>query len=412
MSRGNNEGSIYQTASGEWRGAISLPAETLPDGTVKRPRKFFRGATREDVSNQLKKALRDQQTGTLVIDERSTVAEYLSQWIEAQAPQLRPSTLASYRDIIRRHLGGSIGKRPLARLSVLEVQSHLNQKHAAGLSPRSVTYIRAVLRAALNDAMKFGFVFRNVAALADPPKAERFEIQPLTIEQAKRFIQRAGEHRLGAMFTVCLAIGLRKGEALGLRWKDVDLDTATLRVVQTIQRIKGKGLVTAPPKSDKGRRMVKLPAVAVRALARHKAVQEQEREWAGSEWADSGLVFTNRKGTAFDPRNIQDEFRAILKPTKEEIAAKVEPLPAIRFHDLRHSAATLLLAQGVPARVVMDLLGHSQISLTLGTYSHVLPAMLDDAASKMDAALSPVSDTNPNRVAAGIAASSTPERVN
>lgn len=404
MARGNNEGTIYQSADGSWRGAVSLPTE--PGSNDAPRRKYFRGATREQVSGKITKALRDLQTNTLVVDETSTLGEYLKQWVDAQASLVRPSTHQSYADTVRLHLSGPIARRPLARLSVLEVQGHLNAKLKAGLSARSVAYIRAVLRAALNDAIKYGFTHRNVAALAEPPKDHKpeFESRVFTVEEAKRFLVRARESRLGALFTVCLAVGLRKGEAIGLRWSDVDLEAGTLQVVQAIQRIKGKGLVATPPKSRKGRRALKLPTVAVDALKRHQEIQAGEREWSGSAWADSRLVFTNRNGGPVDPRNVHDEFKALLKPTDEDKAAGLAPLPDLRLHDLRHSAATLLLVQGVPARVVMEILGHSQISLTLGTYSHVLKEIQDEAALKMDAILGPSSEDPKNRVAATIAA--------
>lgn len=165
------------------------------------------------------------------------------------------------------------------------------------------------------------------------------------------------------------------------------------------------------PKSDKSRRVVKLPAVALHALRRHRAIQEQEQEWAAGAWREHGLVFTNTIGKPVDPRNLHDAFQELLKPTEEEIAAKIEPLSKIRFHDLRHSAATLLLAQGIPARVVMDILGHSQINLTLGTYSHVLPHMQDEAAEAMNAALGGTLGTPQNPVAATVAATNGNPRV-
>lgn len=414
--RTNGEGSIYKASDGRWRAALVIGQERNAEGKLVSKRKVFSAATKAEAGALLTKGLREQQTGMLIADERTTVEQYLAQWVKAVAPSLRPSTLRSYEDTIRLHIQEPISKRPLAKLSAMEVQTFLNKKFASGLSARSVGYIRAVLRAALNDALRYGLVYKNVAALAEPPKAERHEIEPFTLEQAKRFLKRIEGHRLEALFTICLAVGLRKGEALGLKWVDLDLIRHKLTVGRALQRQKGKGLVEIPPKSDRGRRVIDLPAFAVRSLLKHKASQETESIEAGSAWSDTGFVFTSTIGTPLDPRNAHDVFRKILEPIPEETAAGIPPLPEIRFHDLRHSAATLLLAQGVPARVVMDLLGHSQISLTLGTYSHVMESMTQDAADKMDAALGGPAGlsqiANPEPVATDAATETGKRRVN
>jgi integrase len=282
-----------------------------------------------------------------------------------------------------------------------------------------------VLRASLNQARRWLLVVENVAELVEVPRHRVQEIQPLTPDQARTLIDSAKGHRLGAIVSVATAAGLRLGEALGLRWSDVNLEAGTLSVRQALERSGGDSAARRPlaaerkamraslkaapkrsgerrrirtqleelrkkwrkvrttlrvtePKSTRSRRTIRLPVVVASALKTHRTGQLEERLAAGKHWEDSGLVFTSPIGTAMDPRNVSREFQVMLA------AADV---PHIRFHDLRHTAATLLLAQGVDPRTIMETLGHSQISLTLNTYSHVLPALQSDAADKMDAIL-------------------------
>jgi integrase len=240
--------------------------------------------------------------------------------------------------------------------------------------------MRATLRTALNDALKWGLISRNAAALVDLPRAPRPEIQTLDSKQARAFLAAAKKNRLGPLFTTALGVGLRLGEALALGWEDVDLKARTLRVRRALQRIEGT-LRFVEPKSERSRRMVNLPEFAITVLTRHRVAQKKERLKAGAEWLENGLVFTSTIGTALDERNVRREFKAILDVAK---------LPAMRVHDLRHTCASLLLAQGVHPRVVMETLGHSQISITMDTYSHVMPALNIEAAQKMNAALNPI----------------------
>jgi integrase len=246
-----------------------------------------------------------------------------------------------------------------------------------GLSPRTIRGIRAVLRSALSDAVKWRVVPYNAAKAASLPRAKRVETRVFTPEQARTFVAAAGAHRLGPVFSVALAVGLRLGEALGLRWMDVDLERSQLHVRQALQRVAGE-LQFVEPKSEQSRRTIALPEVAAKILKRHRTAQLEERLKAGSRWTESGLVFTSTIGTPLDDRNVRRAFTTILRGAE---------LPTIRIHDLRHTCASLLLVQGVHPRVVMETLGHSQISLTLDTYSHVLPALQQDAARQMDSLL-------------------------
>jgi len=257
------------------------------------------------------------------------------------------------------------------------VQQLFAAKSAEGPSPRRVAPIRAVLHTALNEAVKWSAVGRNVADLVKAPRRVRYAPVTLNQKQARVLVNAARKHRLGAVFSVATAVGLRLGESLGLRWQDVDLKKRTIRVNQTLQRVDGK-LEFGEPKSEKSRRTVTLPTITVETLKRHATRQKKERLLAGSDWVDSGLVFTSTIGTALDERNVRRAFKDLLTAAK---------LPKIRIHDLRHTCATLLLAQDVHPKVVQEILGHSQITLTLDTYSHVLPHVSAEAALQMDTAL-------------------------
>lgn len=411
--RARNEGSIYQrTKDSRWVGVIDLGWQN-----GKRRRKYVYGSTQESVVDRMADERKNAKDGTLVLDERQTVAVFLQHWLEECArPKVRPNTLRRYKDLIRLHIKPEIGHVPLAKLTPQQVQSFLNRKCGSapvstarngrpapsGLSPRSVQHCHAVLRTALGRALRWGLVARNVATLVSPPRAPHKEVRPFSPEEARQFLDATQGNRLEALYTVALACGLRQGEALGLRWQDVDVDAGTLTVRHQLQRVprpaaeseiqaESKGLSPAmpkkpkktevqlvEPKSRRSRRTIALPEIVVKALRAHRIRQLQDRLLAGAHWHDTRFVFTTTIGTPLDARNVQDRFKAVLR------GAGLRPQ---RFHDLRHGAASLLLAQGVPARGVMEILGHSQIGITLNLYSHVMPELLRDAAQKMDAIL-------------------------
>lgn len=363
------KGALTQLADGRWQARL-----TLANGK----RKAFYGKTKEEARKKLIAAQADRERGLPTTNDRQTVRDFLDRWLEdAAKPKVRPRTYASYRQQIKLHILPAIGKQKLTQLSPTDVQAYMNQKLASGLSPRTVQYHRAILRRALGQALKWGDVVRNVATLVDPPKVERHEVEPLTPEQARVFLAAAKGHRYEALYTVALALGLRQGEALGLRWEDVDLDRATLRVRAQLQRIDGKLRLTEP-KSKRSRRLVSLPAFAVDALREHRVRQLQERLLAGSRWQDHGLVFPSTIGTPMDARNLVTQYHRLLEQAG---------LPRKRFHDLRHTCATLLLIQGEDLNVVKEVLGHSQISLTADTYQHVAEALKRGAADRMQALL-------------------------
>jgi integrase len=372
--RGQNEGSIYRRADGRWAGAVSLGYKG-----GKRYRKAIYGKTRAEVRRKVAAAQRAAEQGLPLGSERQTLSQFLRDWLEHSVkPSTRPRTHASYAQLVRLHIEPELGRVPLAKLSPQQVQQLMNRKLASGLSPRTVRYIRAVLRRALNQALKWGLVPRNVATLVEAPKSEACEIRPLDPHQARRLLEALRGDRAEALYSVALAVGLRLGEALGLRWDAVDLDAGVLVVRSQLQRLEGKLRLTER-KTSRARRTIHLPVAVVEALRRHRIRQFEERLLAGERWTETGLVFTSTIGTPCDARNVTRHLALVLDRAG---------LPHVRFHDLRHTCASLLLAQNVHPRVVMEILGHSQIALTMNTYSHVMPTMQEEAASRMDAVLS------------------------
>lgn len=371
--RGRGEGSITQRADGRWQARVDLG---YVDG--KRRAKYLYGKTRQEVARKLTAALRDQQQGLPLPNEQQTAGQFLSAWLENSVkPTVRPKTYISYEYICRVHLVPRLGKIRLARLTPDHVRACLRAVEDAGLSKRTAAYCRVVLRRALNVALKDGAIARNAAALTDPPRVERKEIQPLTPSQARAFLDVVSGHRLEALFTVAVGLGLREGEALGLMWDDVDFEARTLTVRRQLQRLDGQ-LQLVEPKTTKSRRTIIMPRVVADRLKAHRVRQVEERLAAGEVWTDTGLVFTSRHGTAIHPENLGRTMRPFLERTG---------CPPQRFHDLRHAAASLLFAQGLSAKAIMETLGHSQIATTADLYGHMYRELQQEVADRMDAIL-------------------------
>jgi integrase len=312
--------------------------------------------------------------GTLTDARGTTVGEFLDQWlVEVAKPRVRAWTYAGYEVHIRLHLKPSIGRIALERLTPQHVQALLNQKLRDGLKPKTVRYLRGTLRTALNEAVRWGLIPRNAAALVDGPRVERYPIRPFTPDEARQLLQAIRGDRLEALYSVALTMGLRQGEALGLSWDDVDLEMGYIRITKQLQRIHGSPQLVEP-KTERSRRTIAMPPMIAEALRDHHARQDKDRAAARGRWVETGLVFTTLTGTPLDGTAVTKGFHHLLRRTG---------LPQRRFHDLRHSCATLMLVQGVSPRVVMDLLGHSQIGLTMNTYSHVIPDLRSDAAQRM-----------------------------
>jgi integrase len=418
--RGRGEGTISQRTNGRWMAQVDLGWQ---DG--RRHRKSVYGVTRHEVATKLQRLLRAVQQGFVVSDERQTIAHVLARWLDHKKSRLRARVWLTYEQTVRLHVVPGLGKIPLARLKVDQVEAWFDHHQANGATARTIRYARAVLRVALNKALKAGLVAQNAAALADPPTHVPRKIQPLTPVEARTLLDVARRHRQGAIVSVGMALGLRLGEALGLQWADIDFKAGTLAVKRALERSGGDAaarrdlavrrravhqrFVAAAPhsvarqrlreecralrdqwravrtvlrttelKTERSARTLSLPPVVLAALKSHHVQQRAEWLAAGCAWPESVFVFCTPIGTPVDPRNATRDFHAMRREAG---------LETTRFHDLRHTAATLLLAMGVDPRTIMHTLGHSQISLTMNTYTHVLPALQAEAAAKMNAIL-------------------------
>ncbi len=368
--RGHHDGSLRKRGDERWEARVSLP-----DGT----RKSFYAKTQAEARRLLTAAIRDLDTGLpLASDGSQTVAVYFTNWLDTIQPTVKPRTLRRYGVAIHNHLISAVGKVRLVKLSAQQLQSLYAAKQAGGLSPATVAHLHAVIHRGLEAALRLGLVARNVADLVTPPRAREREMQVLTPEQARQLLTTArdSQDRLEAIYVLALTSGMRLGELLALQWADVNLDTSVAQVKHTLSHDKGGVWLLGTPKTAKSKRRIKLTNAAVDALRAHRVRQLSERLALGEALADHDFIFTRADGEPLRGTHVQQRnFVALLKRAG---------LPIIRFHDLRHTAATLLLLQGINPKVVSELLGHSQVGITLGLYSHVLPDMQQDAANAMD----------------------------
>jgi integrase len=380
----NGEGCVYQRTDGRW-------AAVLSDGGK---RKTFYGATADEVQDKLTRARNQQLDNIPFTDERLTVSHWLTTWLRnVRPPATSPKTWVTYEGFVRLHLIPGLGSIRLTKLQAQDVRNFLSEKLDAGLSARTVRHLRACLRAALNQAISDDLIQRNAASKVKPP-----EIQPRTLDvyspdEARQLLEAVRGHRLEALFAAAIGLGLRMGECLGVQWSDLDFTRGLLTVRHSLQRIKrvrrGDVVKEGEAKTErllgqpKGKKIhtLRLPTVVLDALRRHQSRQQEERSLAGTAWrGDSKFVFVSTVGTALEQRRLDRVFKDLCDGAG---------LRRIRFHDLRHSAASLLIAQGVHPRMIQELLRHSSIQLTMDVYGHLLDQVQQETADKMDEILRP-----------------------
>lgn len=386
--RGRGEGSIYRRSrDGRWVGSVVI-AETGK-------RKSVTGSTRQEVQRKLGALQRDIEQGLTPGDGRQTVGQYLTIWVEAIKPpktKIGIETWRRHEEFARLYIIPAIGRLPLVKLTPQRVQmlyaALLDREKGPGLSGTTVNHLHGSLHKALDAAVRLGLVARNVTELVDVPRVAHHEIHPLSGDQAHMLLDAASGERLEALYALALAAGMRQGELLALHWGDVDLDAGKLSVRWNVRHRDGT-FTFRQPKTRKSRRRISLAPETVAVLRAHRARQLAERLKMGSAWVSSksgtvpvewdDLVFTSEIGMPLQATGIvRSTFRRLLRRAG---------LPQIRFHDLRHTSATLLLGANKNPKVVSELLGHATVAITLDVYSHVTPDMQDEAVATLAAIL-------------------------
>jgi integrase len=361
--RGHGEGSVFQRADGRWVARVSVGY-----AKGKRQRRDYYAGTQQEALRKLAQARRTLDDGLPLPDERQRVRQFLESWLEDVARRtVRPSTYVRYRQLLVIHVMPEIGRHPLKAVTPQLLQSLYARKEEE-VSPRTVGHVHRLLHRAFADAVAWGLMVRNPCGLVKPPRVPATEMQSLTADQAQALMEAARGDPLEAFYLLAVTAGLRLGELTGLHWDDIDLGDGTLQVRRTARRIGGKWSEWEP-KSKASRRRVQLSGVAIAALGAHREGQVVR--------SLQNLVFTSPGGGHVDPSWLMKRsFRPLLARAG---------LPRIRFHDLRHTAASLLLVKGVHPKVVQEILGHSGFAITMDTYSHVAPHLQQEAADIMDA---------------------------
>jgi len=368
--RGNGEGSIYRRRDGRWVGQYLVH-------TAKGPQyRYLYGKTRAVVAEKLTRAMADRDSGLIFDAGKVTVGDYLDRWLaDTVKGTVRTSTYERNEEIVRLHIKPSLGRVGLKKLTPTHVRGLYSEKLDSGLAPATVRRIHSTLHKALSQAVSDGIVPRNAAHVKAPRPAPE-EIRPLSEDEARAFLDAARQsgERFEALYVLAITTGLRRGELLGLRWDDADLEFGTLRVGRALVREGGRHTL-GETKTRRGRRQINLTPRTVNALKKHRKQQLEEKMKLAGLYKDHGLIFASGVGTPVNPENlVKRSFKPLLKKAG---------LPEIRFHDLRHTCATLLLSRGVHPKLVQELLGHATIAMTLDTYSHYLPSMGDQAAGAM-----------------------------
>lgn len=357
-----------------------------PDTGKRRQQTVTVHGTKRDAERELRAIPTRIEGGAYVKPTRMTLGEFLTQWLQNYAlTNTSPRTAEGYRVIVQCHLMPNLGAIPLTQLQPSHIQGYYakalsggRSNRNGGLSARTVLNIRKVLSEALSHAVKWQILVRNVALAVDPPCPRRSEMATFTEEQARLFLQAAAATPYQELFTVALYTGMRRSELLGLRWKDVDLDLAQLSVTQTLHRLAGGGFVLRQPKTAKSRRTIALPPSVSMLLRQLRERQIGERLLLGLELRDDDLVFAYLDGCPLDHSAVTHAFKRTIKRAG---------IPCVRFHDLRHTHASLMLKQGIHPKIASERLGHSNIGITLDTYSHVMPGLQEAAALRFEKGL-------------------------
>lgn len=361
--RGHNEGSVYYWAARDrWVAEIT---------TEDHKRKKICCKSKQEAIRKKNEALRELEQGVLATGPQRKLGEYLEDWIEnVHKGKLRISAYVKYKKLIKYVTNDRLGDVWLQKLTPELVQRFYHRLSSEKkLSSKMVNSVHGVLHIALDNAVRWSYVSRNVCDFVTLPRIVTREAVVLTVEQARTLLKGVQEHRLETLFLLIVVTAMRRGEVLALRWSDIDFDRQMLQVLHTVDYIPKYGYVENEPKTKAGKRKINLPSFLVEMLQEHRIEQEEERIKQGTLWENRDLVFPDLKGGYFSPNYLLRIFKKLLSQLGFE---------HMRIHDLRHSAVTILLARGVNIKIISELLGHSDITITLRVYGHLLPTMQGD----------------------------------
>ncbi len=352
QEKGN--GSVYYSR-GEQRWIAEI---TLPDGS----RKKKRSKTRKEADNWRYEQIKALSEGRTLPDDKITFDEFADKFLSDVAIHtMKPKTYQSYDSYLRLHIRPAFGRKKLNSITPAQIQRLYSQKLNEGLSAKTVSHIHGYLRRVLNEAVKWELIYRNPCQSVTPPKVQRKIPKVWTIDQAQTFLGAVRDHQYFGIYLIALTTGSRRGEILGMEWENIDWNKSTISIKKTVVELKGVATISTP-KTAKSARKIVLPQVVIDHLKTYPDKQ--------------GFIFQSKANTPVHPRNLLRHFYSVLDSVD---------VPRIRFHDLRHTAATILLQRDVHPKKVQELLGHSSITLTLDTYSHVIPGIDDQTANEMDA---------------------------
>ena len=364
--RGQNQGSVYQRGSDKrWVGQITIQKKHYI--------KYFH--SKSEAEAWLNQALLLVGQGLPLAGARVTLAVYFTSWLESISPSLRPKTHMQYEHLVIKHIMPYLGHLSLQELKADKLLDFYQVKRQAGWGQRTLKLINGILHHSLEDAFTHGLIFRNPVKEVPKFRQPYHEQKVLCLDQVREFLQVCRGTRWEAIFCLAITSGMRAGELLGLRWTDINWERGQLQIQRQVQRIPRQGLIFSEPKTASSRRCISLGKEMLDGLRVHAEAQEQEKCLVGVRWQENNLVFPSGVGTPMDPHRLLNVFKRFLEQAG---------LPDCRLHDLRHTAATLMLGWGIHPKVVQERLGHSRISHTLGTYAHVLPTIQGEAAEMMD----------------------------
>ena len=402
--RANGEGTISRRKDKAgrtigWRGAVVVGQKA--DGTL--DRRWVSGKTQAEVEEKKRSMQANLHTGMVADTGGLTVATFMARWVEYKEHEgIKPNTVQTYRESVRLYIVPYLGKLKLEKLRPLDIEHMLSKMRKAGKSASRCAYTRLVLKMALQQGVRWQMLPRNVAEAVRPPKVERKDMQVWTPQQVATFLDTAQAHRMYTAFYLALMTGMRRGELMGLKWEDIDFERARLTVRNNLVEVQGEGIpgkerggkatvtsrkaVLSTPKTKNSRRTIVLSPGTVFKLKEHQARQEVEQSQAAEAWQNEGFVFASEVGTHTNPDALSNLYGKLLKEAD---------VPRIRFHDLRHTAASLMILRGIPPKTVSERLGHADVAFTLRTYTHLYDEQREEAAFDLSDFF-PVAQGGPN----------------